>query len=109
MHIKIPDQLFIYTIEFDNTFKIEEEKLYINMLNEECVEWGVQLLLMGFDHISVTNLAGLTKPYNYNEVKKYYVDVINDLFVGRSFWGKGQAGFGAFGEPTDDLFKVDTK
>ena len=63
----------------DLTYKIVAYSDLTTVNGDDCVNWAIEMLQLGYDTPSLLILAGLTKPTNQFEVKDYLKQALNEL------------------------------
>jgi len=81
MNFNIPDKFYIFCINIECIENITD-KMFLNNLNKDCVKWAEDLLINDIlDTNCIRSLAGLTLPYNFSEVQKYFLESIDELKI----------------------------
>jgi hypothetical protein len=52
-----------------------------NFNMDECVDWAIEMISLGYDTPSLLILAGLSKPTNYFETVEYFKKTLNELHL----------------------------
>jgi hypothetical protein len=62
-----------------STYKILKEKAFNSDIDENWVDWAIEMMQAGYEADSLHQLAGITKPYNQFELQDLTNKVLKDL------------------------------
>ncbi len=63
----------------DLTYKIIGFAEIKNFSMDDCVDWAVEMVELGYEQPAILILAGITKPTDYFEVKPYLLEAFTEL------------------------------
>ena len=63
----------------DLTYKVAAFSEIPNFKSDECVDWAIEMLELGFESESLLILCGLSKPTNYFETIEYLKEAFEEL------------------------------
>jgi hypothetical protein len=69
----------------DLTYKVVAFTEIQNFDADECIDWAMEMIFLGYDTPSLLILAGLSKPTNYFEVADYLPRVLSSLHLMQRF------------------------
>ena len=62
-----------------STYRILKEKACNADINESWAEWAIEMMQVGYEAISLYQLAGISKPFNQFELQDLTKEVLEDL------------------------------
>jgi hypothetical protein len=62
-----------------STYKILKSKLLNRDVDEEWVDWALEMMEAGYKSVNLHILAGITRPYNQFELRNLTENVLRDL------------------------------
>jgi len=62
-----------------STYRILKEKACNADINESWAEWAIEMMQVGYEAISLYQLAGISKPFNQFELQDLTKEVLDDL------------------------------
>jgi len=65
----------------DLTYKVVAFREIPNFDSDECVDWAIEMIFLGYDTPSLLTLSGFNKPTNYFEVADYLPTVLSSLHL----------------------------
>ena len=65
----------------DLTYKVIAYSEVPNKNMDECVDWAIEMIELGYDTPHLLMLAGFTKPTNYFEVSDYLKNALKELGI----------------------------
>lgn len=63
----------------DLTYKVVAYSALTTIDGDDCIDWAIEMLQLGYDTPSLLVLAGLTKPTNQFEVRDYLKTALSEL------------------------------